>query len=190
MWNHHGWVKNQRIAPCKVIRISEWEKFFYFWNPELRSGNLESCYCSLESRIHVPLLRNPKSSSWIPESTEWNPGSKTYMGRKEEISIMDVQYQICRLAWRLLVKVIFRQDRIKLPAWHSPPFLLIVSSSVPPRPHPQSLGRSVNYLLTKLEKVNHIGPYPTRENILYQWCMCIKRIKANKALNECLTWAC
>ena len=134
VWNHHGWVKNQRIAPCKVIRISEWEKFFYFWNPELRSGNLESCYWNLESRIHVPLLRDPKSSTWIPESTEWNPGSKTYMGRKEEISIMDVQYQICRLAWRLLVKVIFRQDRIKLPAWHSPPFLLIVSSSAPPAP--------------------------------------------------------
>lgn len=49
-------------------------------------------------------------------------------------------------------------------------------SSLTPRPHPQSLGRSVNYLLTKLEKVNHIGPYPTRENILYQWCMWIKEI--------------
>ena len=79
------------------------------WNPVLKTGIPDPC-------------------STAKESTEWNPGSKTYMGRKEEISIMDVQYQICRQARLLLVKAIFRQDSIKLPAWHSPPFPLIVSS--------------------------------------------------------------
>ena len=36
-------------------------------------------YKRLESRIQVPLTKNPESSTWNLESTAWNPESKTVL---------------------------------------------------------------------------------------------------------------
>ena len=63
------------------------DQFWTLWNPESEIRNRESwalesmhlkesgSYKRLESRIQVPLTKNPESSTWNRESTEWNPES-------------------------------------------------------------------------------------------------------------------
>ena len=103
LWLFHG-IKSrpdtlqtmrQLTAPCKENKDSGYREIFacgkwnpWLWNPEYSSRNTES-HSRLESRIQVPRIKNPVSSTGNPEFTAYNPQSKTvlnshYMGKTSE----------------------------------------------------------------------------------------------------------
>ena len=71
-------IPDSVIREFFYLRNSE-SRIFCLRNPESWTLKTEILNSARESGIHVPVTKNPESSTLNPESTVWSPESKTFL---------------------------------------------------------------------------------------------------------------